>query len=72
MSVRFGGHFFRQMVGIPMETNCTPLSADLFLYFYENKFLDKLIKESKRKLCWKFSLSYTYAMNHMAMLSLEI
>ena len=49
--VRCGGELFRQMVGIPMGTNCAPLLADLFLYSYENEFLDKLIKESKRKLC---------------------
>ena len=48
--VRFGGQLFRQMVGIPMGTNCAPLLADLFLYSYENEFLDKLIKEGKRKL----------------------
>ena len=48
------------MVGIPMETNCAPLLADLFLYSYENEFLDKLIKEGKRKLPRKFSLSYHY------------
>ena len=41
--VRFGGQLFRQMVGIPMGTNCAPLLADLFLYSYENGFLDKLI-----------------------------
>ena len=48
------------MVGIPMGTNCDPLLADLFLYSYENVFLDKLIKESKRKLARKFNLSYCY------------
>ena len=48
--VRFGGKLFRQMVGIPMRTNCVPLLADLFFYSYENEFLDKLIKEGKRKL----------------------
>ena len=48
--VRFGGQLFRQMVGIPMGTNCAPLLADLFLYSYENEFADKLIKEDKRKL----------------------
>ena len=58
--VRFGGQLFRQMVGIPMGTNCAPLLADLFLYSYENGFLDKLIKEGKRKLARKFSLSYCY------------
>ena len=58
--VRFGGQLFRQMIGIPMGTNCAPLPADLFLYSYENEFLDKLIKEGKRKLSRKFNLSYCY------------
>ena len=58
--VRFGGQLFRQTVGIPMRTNCALLLADLFLYSYENEFLDKLIKEGKRKLARKFSLSYCY------------
>ena len=58
--VRFGGQLFRQMVGIPMETNCAPLLADMFLYSYENEFLEKLIKEGKRKLARKFNLSYRY------------
>ena len=48
------------MVDIPMGTNCAPLLADLFLYSYENDFLDKLIKEGKRKLARKFNLSYHY------------
>ena len=58
--VRFGGQLFRQMVSIPIRTNCAPLLADLFLYSYENEFLDKLIKEGKRKLARKFNLSYRY------------
>ena len=57
---RFDGQLFRQMVGIPMGTNCAPLLADLFLYSYENEFLDKLIKEGKRKLARKSNLSYRY------------
>ena len=58
--VSFGGQLFRQMVSIPMGTNCAPLLADLFLYSYENEFLDKLIKEGKGKLARKFNLSYRY------------
>ena len=46
--------------GIPVEANWSLLLADLFLYSYENEFLDKLIKESKRKLARKFNLSYHY------------
>ena len=48
------------MVGIPMGTNCAPLLADLFPYSYQNEFLDKLIKEGKRKLARRFNLSYRY------------
>ena len=58
--VRFGGQLFQQMAGIPIRTNCAPLMADLFLYPYEIEFLDKLTKESKRKLARKFYLSYRY------------
>ena len=58
--VRFDGQLFRQTVGIPMRTNCAPLSADLFLQSCQNEFLDKLIKEGRRKLARKFSLSYRY------------
>ena len=43
-----------------MGRNRVPLLANLFLYSYENEFLDKLIKEGKRKLARKFSLSYSY------------
>ena len=57
-SIMFGNN--RQMVGIPMRTNCALLLADLFLYSYENEFSDKLIKEGKRKLARKFNLSCRY------------
>ena len=58
INVTFGGQLFRQMIGIPVGTNCAPLLADLFLYSYETDFLDKLVKEGKRKLARKFNLSY--------------
>ena len=48
--VRFGGQLFRQMVGIPMGTNCAPLLADLFLYSYESKFLDNSLRKAKESL----------------------
>ena len=31
--IRFGTKLYRQIVGIPMGTNCAPLVADLFLYY---------------------------------------
>ena len=37
---RFRTNLYRQIVGIPMGTNCAPLVADLFLYCYETDFID--------------------------------
>ena len=37
--VRFGTKLCRQIVGIPMGTNCAPLKADLFLFSYERDFM---------------------------------
>ena len=48
------------MVSIPMITYCAKSLADMLPYSYENEFLDKLIKEGKRKLAKKFNLSYRY------------
>ena len=30
---------YRQLVGIPIGTNCAPLVADLFLFCYERDFM---------------------------------
>ena len=37
--IRFGSKLYRQIVGIPMCTNCAPLVADLFLFCYERDFM---------------------------------
>ena len=58
--VQFGGHLFRQVLGIPMGTNCAPLLADLFLYSCENEFLDNMIKSGLRRLAKSFNLCYRY------------
>ena len=36
---------FRQIIGIPMWADPAPCIANLFLYLYENRFLNKLKKE---------------------------
>ena len=58
--IRFGEQLFQLTVGIPMGTNCALLLADSFLYDYENEYLDKIMKDGKRKLGRKFYLSYCY------------
>ena len=37
--MRFGTKLYRQVVGIPMGTNCAPLAEDLFLFSYESDFM---------------------------------
>ena len=39
--MEFGGRIFQQTISIPMDTNCAPLLADLFVYSYEAKFCTK-------------------------------
>ena len=42
MPIRFGTKLYRQVVGVPMGTNCAPLVADLFLFCYERDFMVSL------------------------------
>ena len=58
--VPFVGHLFRQVVGIPVGTNCVPLLADLFLYSYENEFLDSVIRSGHRRPSRSLNLYYGY------------
>ena len=58
--VRFEGCLFRQVIGIPMGTNCAPLQADFFLYSHESDFLDNMIGGGHSKLARSFNLCYQY------------
>ena len=37
--IRFGSKLYRQIVRIPVGTNCAPLVTDLFLFCYERDFM---------------------------------
>ena len=56
--VKFGGCLFHQVIGIPLEMNCAPLLAYLFLYLYESKLLDRLVRSGHRRLARPFNLCY--------------
>ena len=43
-----GKYIFKQVIGIPMGTDPAPFMANLFLYYYENKFMKELMKTDKR------------------------
>ena len=42
--VHVGKKVFRQKVGIPMGTDCAPLLANLYLFYYEYLYMKNLIK----------------------------
>ena len=43
-----------------MGMNCAPLPADLFLYSYENEFLDNMISSGHRRFARSFNRCNTY------------
>ena len=44
-----GNKIFRQIIGIPMVSDPAPYMANLFLYFYESKWIKNLKKENIEK-----------------------
>ena len=45
--IRFGTKLYRQIIGIPVSTNCAPLVADLFIFCYEKDFMKSLSPENR-------------------------
>ena len=45
--INFGNKLYRQIVGIPMGTNCAPLVAELFLFCYERDFIHLFLMIAK-------------------------
>ena len=58
--IRFGTKLYRQIVGIPMGTNCAPLVADLFLYCYEREFMDSLNHDNQADVIEAFNSTSRY------------
>ena len=58
--IRFGTKLYRQIVGIPMGTNCTPLVADLFLFCYERDFMKDLSSDNQADIIKAFDSTSRY------------
>ena len=58
--IRFGSKLYRQIVGIPMGTNCAPLVADLFLFLYEKDFMLSLSDDNQSKVIEAFNSTSRY------------
>ena len=44
--IQVANKVFRQQVGIPKDTNCAPLLANLFLFYYEYEYMKNLVKDN--------------------------
>ena len=58
--IRFGLKSYRQIVGIPMGTNCAPLVVDLFLFYYERDFMLSLSDNNQADIIEAFNSTSRY------------
>ena len=58
--IRFGTKLYRQVVGIPMGTNCAPLVADLFLFCYERDLMMSLSDDKQADVIDAFNATSRY------------
>ena len=56
----FGPLLYRQIIGIPMGTNCAPLAADLFLFCYERGFMLSLSDDNQSEVIEAFNSTSRY------------
>ena len=58
--IHFGNKLYRQVVGIPMGTNCVTLVADLFLFCYERDFMMFLSVDKQADVIDAFNTTSRY------------
>ena len=58
--IQFGTKLYRQVVWIPMGTNCAPLVADLFLFRYERDFMMSLSDDKQADGIYAFNTTSRY------------
>ena len=58
--IRFGSKLHRQIVGIPMGTNCALLVADLFLFCYVRDFMLSLSDKNQADIIEAFNSTSRY------------
>ena len=58
--IRFGTKLYRQVVVIPMGTNCAPLVADLFQFCYVRDFIMSLSDDKQANIIGAFNTTSRY------------
>ena len=63
--IKFGTKLYKQIVGIPMGTNCAPLVADLFQFCHERDFMKALSSENQTDVIKAFNSTSRYLDDHL-------
>eukprot|EP00808_Paulinella_micropora_P001321 g72787.t1 len=58
--IQFGSFIFRQVIRIPMGTNCAVFTADLYVFSYELDFIYRLIRYRQYDVIEKFRFTLRY------------
>ena len=58
--IRFGKKLYRQIVAIPIGTNCAPLVADLFFICYEKDLITSLSNDNQADIIEAFNSTSRY------------
>ena len=58
--IQFGTKLYKQVVGIPMDTNCAPLVAHLFQFCYERDFMMFISDDKQADLIDDFNTTSRY------------
>ena len=60
INIMFGTKLYRQIVGIPMVTNCAPFIAVLFLFCYQRDFMKDLSSDNQADVIKAFNSTSRY------------
>ena len=58
--IRFASELYRQIVGIPMGTNCAPPVADLLLFCFERDLMLSLLDNNQTDIIVEFNSTSRY------------
>ena len=65
--IKFNGNLYRQVMGIPMGTNCAPYLANIFLHGYEKDFISYPIASGKTEEAMKLSNTFRFQDDRIVM-----
>ena len=58
--ISYHGHIYRQIIGIPMGTNCAPFIANIYLHTFEYEYIKKLVSKGELNAATLLSNMFRY------------